>query len=101
MNDPTAAGPVVVGPVVAGFDGSPESLAATDWAAREARRRRVPLHLLQAWPWPKTDVLGTDEVISRSRRLLADREAELRAGPGGLEVTSAHVSEDPVEALEA
>ncbi|WP_053643487.1 universal stress protein [Streptomyces sp. XY431] len=88
------------GPVVVGFDGSPESLAATDWAAHEARRRALPLELLQAWPWPKTDVLGTDEAISWSRRRLAAREAELRAALGGIEVASAHVPEDPVEALE-
>ncbi|MEV0189612.1 universal stress protein [Kitasatospora purpeofusca] len=89
------------GPVVVGFDGSPESLAATDWAAREARRRRLSLELLQAWPWPKTDVLGTDEAISWSRQRLAAREAELREALAGTEVASAHVPEDPVEALTA
>ncbi|MFE6867253.1 universal stress protein [Kitasatospora sp. NPDC057692] len=89
------------GPVVVGFDGSPESLAATDWAAREALSRRLPLELLQAWPWPKTDVLGTDEAISWSRRRLADREAALRAELPGLDVTSAHVPRDPVEVLES
>lgn len=36
-------------PVVAGLDGSPESLAAADWAAREARHRGVSLRLLHAW----------------------------------------------------
>ncbi|MER5352145.1 universal stress protein [Kitasatospora sp. NPDC002551] len=89
------------GPVVVGFDDSPESLAATDWAAREARRRELPLELLQAWPWPKTDVLGTDEAIRWSRQRLAAREAELRAELAGTEVGSAHVPEDPVEALTA
>ncbi|MER7702560.1 universal stress protein [Kitasatospora sp. NPDC097605] len=93
-------GPVANEPVVVGFDGSPESLAATDWAAREALRRKRPLHLLQAWPWPKTDVVGSDEVISKSRRRLAAREAELRAELAGVAVTSAQVSEEPVEALE-
>lgn len=36
-------------PVVAGLDGSRESLAAADWAAREALRRGLPLRLVHAW----------------------------------------------------
>ncbi|MFD7708338.1 universal stress protein [Streptomyces sp. NPDC059786] len=36
-------------PVVAGLDGSRESLAAADWAAREALRRQLPLRLVHAW----------------------------------------------------
>lgn len=34
--------------VAVGVDGSPESLAAADWAAREAVRRQVPLRLVNA-----------------------------------------------------
>ncbi|MBP0449028.1 universal stress protein [Kitasatospora sp. RG8] len=89
------------GPVVVGFDGSPESLAATGWAAREALRQGLPLEILQAWPWPSTDVVGTHEAITLSRQRLAAREADLRAELAGLEVTSAHVHKDPAEALEA
>ncbi|MDX3637085.1 MULTISPECIES: universal stress protein [Streptomyces] len=36
-------------PVVAGLDGSRESIAAADWAAREALRRGLPLRLVHAW----------------------------------------------------
>lgn len=36
-------------PVVVGLDGSRESLAAADWAAREALRRGLPLRLMHAW----------------------------------------------------
>ncbi|MED7955092.1 universal stress protein [Streptomyces sp. BE303] len=98
---PTLEGPVS-GPIVVGFDGSPESVAATGWGAREALLRGLPLVLVQAWPWPNTDVLGTDDAISWSREQLAAKEAELRAVlASGAEITSAHVREDPAEALEA
>ncbi|MFC8348452.1 universal stress protein [Streptomyces sp. NPDC057280] len=36
-------------PVVVGLDGSRESLAAADWAAREALRRGLTLRLVHAW----------------------------------------------------
>ncbi|GGZ19622.1 hypothetical protein GCM10010365_44780 [Streptomyces poonensis] len=35
--------------MVAGLDGSRESIAAADWAAREALRRDLPLRLVHAW----------------------------------------------------
>ncbi|MFF4550145.1 universal stress protein [Streptomyces sp. NPDC001435] len=37
-------------PVLAGVDGSDHSLAAAEWAAREARLRCVPLRLVHAAP---------------------------------------------------
>ncbi|MFJ6138828.1 universal stress protein [Kitasatospora sp. NPDC092286] len=88
-------------PIVAGFDGSPESVAAAGWAGREALLRALPLELLQAWPWPKTDVLGTSDAVTWSRQQLAAEEARLRALLTGVEVTSAHVPHDPADALEA
>ncbi len=36
--------------IAVGLDGSPESLAAADWAAREAQLRDTPLRLVYAWP---------------------------------------------------
>ncbi|MGW2248712.1 universal stress protein [Kitasatospora sp. NPDC001660] len=87
-------------PVVVGFDGSPESLAATDWAAREARLRGCPLELLRAWPLPKRDVVGSDQTYRLAMDQLASREAELRARYADLPVSSAHLPADPAEALE-
>ncbi|WP_327365570.1 universal stress protein [Streptomyces sp. NBC_01217] len=37
--------------IVVGLDGSPESVAATHWAAREALLRGLPLHLVHAEEW--------------------------------------------------
>ncbi|MFF5438932.1 universal stress protein [Streptomyces achromogenes] len=36
-------------PITAGVDGTEESLAALDWAAREAVRRGLPLRVVHAW----------------------------------------------------
>ncbi|MBW8817300.1 MAG: universal stress protein, partial [Streptomyces sp.] len=36
-------------PITAGIDGTEESLAALDWAAREAVRRDVALRVVHAW----------------------------------------------------
>ncbi|GGV65826.1 stress-inducible protein [Streptomyces longisporoflavus] len=38
--------------IAAGIDGSPESLAAADWAAREALHRALPLHIVHAYDQP-------------------------------------------------
>ncbi|MEU1571296.1 universal stress protein [Streptomyces collinus] len=44
-------------PVVAGLDGSQESLAAAHWAAGEALRRGLPLRLVHAWEGlPENDI---------------------------------------------
>ncbi|MCL3997514.1 universal stress protein [Streptomyces lavenduligriseus] len=38
-------------PITAGVDGTQESLAALDWAAREAVRRGLPLRVVHAWSY--------------------------------------------------
>ncbi|WP_316528585.1 universal stress protein [Kitasatospora brasiliensis] len=91
----------MTGPVVVGFDGSPESTTATEWAAREAQRRDCPLDLLQAWPWPHRDVVGSEETYRHALDQLELQAAKLRAAAGDGPVTSAIVPTDPAEALEA
>ncbi|MFE6051432.1 universal stress protein [Kitasatospora sp. NPDC056446] len=90
----------MTGPVVVGFDGSPESVAATAWAAREARRRDCPLELLQAWPRPERTAADGDHARQQSLERLSARAAELRST---VEVTvaSSQVPGAPAEALEA
>ena len=39
--------------VIVAVDGSPASLVATDWAARDAARRHVPLTLVHVAPEPQ------------------------------------------------
>ncbi|MFD5467211.1 universal stress protein [Kitasatospora sp. NPDC127059] len=91
----------MTGPVVVGFDGSPESLAASEWAVREARRRELRLEILQSWPWPRRDVVGSDETYRLALSRLAEREAALRALAPEVPVSSSTVSTEPAEALEA
>ncbi|WP_430378852.1 universal stress protein [Streptomyces sp. B1-3] len=67
-------------PVIVGVDGSAESLAAAEWAAREAVRRRRSLRLVHVWSWhPRQD----GEPATAAQRLAARRalrEAEKRVG---------------------
>ncbi|MFD9108218.1 universal stress protein [Streptomyces bottropensis] len=48
--------------VTAGIDGSRESLAAAEWAAREARLRALPLRLVNVWE-PVPEPMGRPPVL--------------------------------------
>ncbi|MFB7667732.1 universal stress protein [Kitasatospora sp. NPDC056138] len=93
---------IVDKPIVVGFDGSSESVAAADWAARESLRRGLPLELLQAWPWQHGQPLGSDDAKRWGKEQLARKEVELRALLSGIEVTVAHIpGAVPADVLEA
>ncbi|MEW9510407.1 universal stress protein [Streptomyces bacillaris] len=63
--------------VVVGVDGSPESLAAADWAAREAALRGLPLRIVHAWLWQPLDIplVQNRETEAQAARAVL-REAE-------------------------
>ncbi|MES4902458.1 MULTISPECIES: universal stress protein [unclassified Streptomyces] len=89
-------------PVVAGVDGSERSLAAADWAAREALDRAVPLLLLHASPPlpPRiTPVPGADAWEHVGEQMIRQAATDLAERHPGLEVTGGHVAEAADEAL--
>src|SRR5581483_11138175 len=97
---------MTVKPIVAGVDGSEESLRAAEWAAREAVLRNTALHLVSVPALPprmSPDPAGHQTVAGvvyqRTRDDLAraaERAAELEPG---LAVDTELLSGLPVEAL--
>ncbi|MFB7462361.1 universal stress protein [Streptomyces sp. NPDC056224] len=68
--------------ITVGVDGSAESLAAADWAAREAGIRKVPLRIVHAWLWQPLDV-----------PVVQDEEAQAEAARAVLREAGKHVAE--------
>lgn len=68
------------GPVVVGLDGSPASVTAARWAAREAVTRRLPLLLLHSWTTQPLDVPTAQEAERQQR----DGQEILRRAAAGL-----------------
>ncbi|MFJ9349898.1 universal stress protein [Streptomyces sp. NPDC101237] len=89
-------------PITAGVDGTEESLAALDWAAREAVRRGLPLRVVHAWRYEEHDAL--DGGPETQRRWVADGVGEsVRAVTGrypGLSATVDVVQGEPADVLE-
>jgi nucleotide-binding universal stress UspA family protein len=83
-------------------DGSPESLAAAEWAAREATLRGAPLRIVYAWLWQPLDVpLVQDREAQAQSAHAVLREAESRVAGRypDLPVTAELLSGTPVDAL--
>ncbi|MFJ2766776.1 universal stress protein [Streptomyces sp. NPDC087300] len=87
--------------ITAGIDGSPESLAAAGWAAREALRRDLPLRLVHAFDQPsKRSSLPEIEVPFHRESDALDRAVlRLAAAHPALGILDEQVTGPPVESL--
>lgn len=105
----------MIRPITVGLDGSPESLAAADWAARDAQRRALPLHLVHAWIWqphgvPTAQDLDTQKQWAERSEMgvppaggwgsvLREAEEELRGRHPELTVSTEQISDTASEVL--
>ncbi|MCB5169447.1 universal stress protein [Streptomyces bambusae] len=98
--------------VIAAVDGSAESQAAAEWAAREARMRRLPLHLLHVWqdwspasahgPFTGLDTApgaGASVLRQCAEQIPRNAADRLRARHPGLEITTEVVNGRPADVL--
>lgn len=95
--------------ITAGLDGSPQSLAAADWAAREARLRDLPLRLVSAWEWQPpayapaaglgVPVPPSDLQRAGAQRLLDEARTRFARRLPGLRIDVEDVPGSPVPAL--
>ncbi|WP_416975007.1 universal stress protein [Streptomyces sp. 4F14] len=90
--------------ITVGLDGSRESLAAAEWAAREAHSLGLPLKLLQIWepvpaPMAQAPLLGAETHQHWTDRIPRQAAAGLRERHPGIEVTGEHLSGSPADVL--
>ncbi|MEU6371439.1 universal stress protein [Streptomyces sp. NPDC046931] len=91
-------------PVTVGLDGSSESRAAAEWAAREAGLRGLPLTVVHVWePIPdlliRAPLLGTETRQDWVARIPREAAEGLRLRHPGVEVTAEHLAGRPAELL--
>lgn len=86
--------------VVAGLDGSAESMTAAVWAAREARRRGLPLHLVHCWAWhPQLPAPLDIEAHRRAERTVREAEERIRAECPDLVLSTESTTDPTVSVL--
>ncbi|MGW7265133.1 universal stress protein [Streptomyces sp. NPDC054842] len=92
--------------VTVGLDGSPESRAAADWAAREAALRGLPLKLVHVWepvpePFAQAPLLGVETQQHWTERIPREAAEALRRSHPGVEIVVEQINGRPAEALSA
>ncbi|MFE6157898.1 universal stress protein [Streptomyces sp. NPDC056486] len=87
--------------ITAGVDGSPESLDAAAWAAHEALRRDLPLHLVQAFdpPAERSRLPEIDVPSQRESGALGRAVLQLSNAHPTLRILDEQVTGSPVGAL--
>jgi nucleotide-binding universal stress UspA family protein len=91
--------------IVVGIDGSPASLTATGWAAREAYRRDAALHVVLAyhWTWPEDRFVANPSAEAVARRhaeqIVATTVEHARAAVPGLQVHGTAIRGEPGRTL--
>ncbi|MFE3548356.1 universal stress protein [Streptomyces kronopolitis] len=89
--------------ITVGLDGTPQSLSAAVWAAREATLRQAGLRLLHAWVLlvltPDGTLAGDAEQNYWPRRIIEEARAAVRLSCPDLPVEVGTVREDPLDAL--
>jgi nucleotide-binding universal stress UspA family protein len=82
--------------IVVGVDGSPQSLQALDWAAKEALARKRPLHIVHALLWPLLHVplrapefgLADGVLQKAAREILFDASERARLAAPDLDIAT-------------
>ncbi|MFI2206518.1 universal stress protein [Streptomyces sp. NPDC020192] len=90
--------------ITVGLDGSPESRAAAEWAAREAQLRGLPVKLVQVWepisePMAQAPLLGAETHQHWTERIPREAAEGLRLRHPGVEVSTEQLTGRPAEAL--
>ncbi|GGY33501.1 universal stress protein [Streptomyces djakartensis] len=90
--------------IMVGLDGSSESRAAAEWAAREAKLRGLPLRLVHVWepvaePLAQAPLLGTETLKHWSERIPRGAAEGLRSRHPGVEVSAVQLSGVPGDVL--
>jgi nucleotide-binding universal stress UspA family protein len=90
--------------VTVGLDGSPESRAAAEWAAREAKLLGVPVQLVHVWepvpePMEEAPLLGADTHRHWTERVPREAAEGLRLRHPGVEVITEQLHGFPAASL--
>ncbi|MFF1284530.1 universal stress protein [Streptomyces sp. NPDC058299] len=90
--------------VTVGLDGSAESRAAAEWAAREAQLLGLPLKLVQIWepvppPMAQAPLLGAETKQYWTERIPRETSEGIRLRHPGLDVTGEQLSGRPADVL--